>query len=51
MEGLANGSYPYFKQLFVVLKKDPAAPVAQFAAFLRSADAQAILRSHGHWPR
>ena len=51
VDSLTNGSYPYFKQLFAVVNDDSAAPVVQFVAFLRSADARAILRAHGNLPR
>ena len=51
VDNLANGSYPYFKHLFAVVNDDSAAPVVQFVAFLRSADARAILRAHGNLPR
>lgn len=51
VDNLANGSYPYFKHLFAVVKQDAAAPVAQFVAFLHSADSHAILRAHGSLPR
>jgi ABC-type molybdate transport system substrate-binding protein len=34
-----------------VVNDDSAAPVVQFVAFLRSADARAILRAHGNLPR
>jgi ABC-type phosphate transport system substrate-binding protein len=51
VDNLADGSYPYFKHVFAVVKQDAAAPVARFVAFLRSAQAQAILRAHGNLPR
>lgn len=51
VDNLVNGSYPYFKRLIAVVQQDPAPPVARFVAFLRSAEAQAILRAHGNLPR
>lgn len=48
---LQDGSYPYYKPLYLIVGANPGPQTKQFAAFVRSAAGQALLRAHGHWPR
>lgn len=45
---VADGSYPYFKPLFIVTTEKPLLPARQFVAFLLSADGRAILARSGY---
>jgi phosphate transport system substrate-binding protein len=45
---LANGSYPLYKQLFIVTSPKTPAPALQFVAFVRSAAGRGILARTGH---
>lgn len=47
---VADGSYPYFKRLFIVTSPKASASVQQFAEFIRSAAGRAILARTGHAP-
>jgi len=49
VDAVANGSYPYFKSLYVITRPNPAPPVQQFIAFLRSATGRDILVHLGQW--
>ena len=46
---LADGTYPYFKSLYIVIKGKPTASTAQFVAFVRSPEGRRILTETGHW--
>jgi phosphate transport system substrate-binding protein len=45
----ASGSYPYYKQLFLVTGARRPAAVERFAAFVRSPAGRKILSSNGQW--
>ena len=47
---LLDGSYPYFKPLYMVIGAQAGAETKRFAAYLQSAVGRAILRAHGHAP-
>jgi phosphate transport system substrate-binding protein len=46
---IANGSYPYFKSLYMLTRTNPSGPTEEFMAFLHSISAQEILTQLGHW--
>lgn len=46
---IADGSYPYYKELFMVTKSKTSPAVRQFMAFVRSAAGRDILIRTGHW--
>lgn len=46
--GLADGSYPSFKPLYLITAADAAPPTRAFAAFVQSTEGRAVLRAHGH---
>jgi len=49
-ENVANGSYPFFKRLFLAFgPKKPSPAVQQFLDFVRSPQGRGILRETGHW--
>jgi phosphate transport system substrate-binding protein len=48
---LANGSYPYFKSLFLVVGPGAGPNARAFADFVRSEEGRKLLTSHGHWVR
>ena len=50
MANLKSGKYPWRKSLFVVLPRNPSPAATAFAAFLRSATAQAIMRQNDYLP-
>jgi phosphate transport system substrate-binding protein len=45
----AAGSYPLVKHFFLITRPEPAPPVRDFVAFLRSPAAREILARTGHW--
>jgi phosphate transport system substrate-binding protein len=47
---LADGSYPYKKELFIVTTAAAAAPTRQFIEFVRSPQGTDILKKTGHRP-
>ena len=48
---LANGSYPFHKPLYLIVRKNAGASTQRFAVFVGSPAGQAMLRAHGHWVR
>ena len=46
---LADGSYPLFKQFFIVTTRATQPEAQEFAAFIESAPGREILRKTGHW--
>ena len=46
---IADGRYPYYKELFMVTGSEPSPAVRQFMAFVRSAAGRDILIRTGHW--
>ena len=48
---LANGSYPYFKSLFVIVGPKSGANAQKFVAFIQSTAGRELLSTHGHWMR
>jgi phosphate transport system substrate-binding protein len=46
---IADGSYPYSKQLFMVAKSDAPPAVRRFMAFVESAEGRDILIRTGYW--
>ena len=48
---LANGSYPYYKPLFVIVGPKSGPNAQKFVAFVRSAAGRELLSAHGHWMR
>lgn len=49
VENARDGRYPMHKRFFLVIRPDAGPAVQRFVAFVRSAPAQEILQSHGHW--
>ena len=47
---LLDGSYPYFKSLYMIIGAQAGAETKRFAAYLQSAPGRALLRAHGHAP-
>lgn len=50
VENLANGSYPWFKPLYAVLRPGADPATRRFVEFMRSPEGRAVLRAHGHAP-
>lgn len=50
IQALAQGSYPYVKQMYIVTKGKPAAPVQRFVDFALSAEGRELLARLGHVP-
>lgn len=50
VENLLNGSYPYFKPLYLIVSAAADANTKRFAAFVQSAEGRALLRANGHAP-
>lgn len=50
IDALANGSYPLSKPFFLVTRKHPTPPAANFIGFLQSAEARHYLRQSGFLP-
>ena len=48
---LANGSYPYFKSLFVIVGPKSGPNAQKFIAFIQSPAGRELLATHGHWMR
>jgi phosphate transport system substrate-binding protein len=48
-KSLANGSYPLYKQMFIVTGPHSPSAALAFVAFVRSVDGRAILQQAGHW--
>lgn len=48
---LANGSYPYFKSLFVIVGLKSGPNAQKFVAFIQSTAGRELLSAHGHWMR
>lgn len=46
---LADGTYPYFKSVYIVTKGAPSQASARFIAFVRSPEGRRILAETGHW--
>lgn len=51
IENLANGTYPYFKRLYLITAVAPTPATRRFLAFLQSEDGRRILAAHGHLVR
>ena len=49
VETIADGSYPYLKSMYLVIKSTPSAQVSRFLSFVLSPEGQTILRATGHW--
>jgi phosphate transport system substrate-binding protein len=47
VRAMVDGSYPYSKTFFMVVKKDPPAAVRRFVDFVRSPAGTAILLKNG----
>ena len=47
---LVDGSYPYFKPLYLIVNPQAALDTKRFAVFVQSAPGRALLRAHGHAP-
>ena len=48
---LANGSYPYYKTLFLIVGPSATPATQAFAAYVRSAAGRELLSAAGHWVR
>ncbi|MDP1536171.1 MAG: substrate-binding domain-containing protein [Burkholderiales bacterium] len=48
-QSIADGSYPYFKQLFMVTTAKTPAAARQFMAFVQSASSRELLLRNGYW--
>jgi phosphate transport system substrate-binding protein len=48
---LIDGSYPYYKTLYLIASPNAGPNARLFAAFVQSSEGRALLRSHGHLPR
>ena len=48
---LANGSYPYYKSLFVIVGPKSGPNAQKFLAFVQSAAGRELLSANGHWMR
>lgn len=48
---LIDGSYPYYKSLWMIVGANAGAQTKLFAGFVQSAPGQAVLRACGHAPR
>ncbi|MGE4092520.1 MAG: PstS family phosphate ABC transporter substrate-binding protein [Candidatus Binatia bacterium] len=49
VETLADKTYPYFKIMFVVTRKNTNSAAMRFVEFMHSADGRRILTENGHW--
>lgn len=47
---LSNGSYPYFKPLYLIVAANAGPDTKMFATFVQSAEGRALLRANGHAP-
>jgi len=47
---LNAGRYPYFKPLYMMIRRDAGTNTKHFAAFVHSEEASALLRANGHAP-
>ena len=50
VDHLIDGSYPYYKSLYLIMSADAGTDTKMFAAFVRSAEGRALLRANGHAP-
>ena len=50
VENLANGTYPYFKQYFLLTRQNPDLAVMKFITFIYSDSGQEILKQTGNLP-
>jgi len=48
---IANGSYPYFKSMYLITYARSALPVQRFVAFVQSSAGRKMLRRNGYWVR
>ena len=48
---LLDGSYPYYKSLWMIVGTNAGAQTKLFAGFVQSGPGQAVLRAYGHAPR
>ena len=48
---LSNGSYPYYKKLYLVISSRAGPHTKAFAEFVKSEQGRALLQAHGHLPR
>ena len=48
---LIDGSYPYYKQLYLIVSARASPHTKLFAEFVQSEPGRALLRAHGHAPR
>ena len=48
-QSIANGSYPYYKQMFFVTISPAPSATKQFVAFVKSAPGREILVRNGYW--
>jgi phosphate transport system substrate-binding protein len=48
---LIDGSYPYYKPLYLIVGANAGQSTKLFAAFVQSEPGRALLRAHGHAPR
>lgn len=48
-ETIRDGSYPYYKRLFLVTAPKPSPATQQFILFVRSKTGQGVLVRNGHW--
>lgn len=46
---LGDGTYPYYKTLYLATRHPPPAGLARFVAFVHSAEGRRILAQTGHW--
>ena len=46
---LSDGTYPYFKSVYIVTKGTPSEGTTRFIAFVRSPEGRRILTETGHW--
>lgn len=50
-QSLADGSYPYYKTLYLIVGPNASAHTRAFAAYVQSAEGRALLQASGHLPR
>lgn len=48
-KAIADGSYPYFKSMYVVTRPSPSGLAQQFVSFVFSAQGRSILEQIGYW--
>ena len=48
---LIDGSYPYYKPLYLIVSASAGQNTKMFATFVQSEPGRALLRAHGHAPR